>query len=201
MVIEKETSPTPKKKVVATPVEKPKPLELPPHTPESPVDTIDQKMEQLLKLVNMADMRMQYTNLKVRWDTLKMHMQDFDKNQNINADTPLFRSIFPALEHEINEFKKQLVNAIMDTQDKIDLVKNSGIADLAKVKQLEQELEDIKAKYKAIEDDFATIYKDLFTRIYKRTPKELPPRIPTEQTPVVTPPVDTPPIDEPPTDN
>gem|GEM_PF-1807722 len=176
---------------------KPKPLELPPHTPENPIDTIDQKMEQLFKLVNMSDMRMQYTNLKTRWDVLKIHMQDFDKNQSINADTPLFRSIFPALEQEINEFKKQLTNAIIDTQDKIDLVKNSGIADLAKVKQLQQEIEDIKAKYKSIDDEFATIHKDLFARIYKKTPKELPPHIPTEEIP----PVDMPPADETPENN
>lgn len=161
-------------------------------TIENPVDTIDQKMEQLLQLVNMADMRMQYNNLKVRWDTLKMHMQNFNKNQDINADTPLFKSIFPALEHEVNEFKKQLTNAILDTQDKIDQVKNSGIADLVKVKQLEQELVDIKAKYKAIADEFDTVHKELFARIYKKTPKQLPPHTPTQ-----TPPIDEPPVDEP----
>jgi hypothetical protein len=166
------------------------PLFLPPHTPEAAVDTIDQKMEQLLKLVNMADMRMQYNNLKVRWDTLKMHMQNFNRNQDINADTPLFRSIFPALEHEVNEFKKQLTNAILDTQDKIDKVKNSGVADLAKVTQLEHELVDIKAKYETIADEFDTVHKELFARIYQKTPKQLP----THTT-------DEPPVDEPPTSN
>lgn len=142
-------------------------------------------MDQLLKLVNMADMRMQYNNLKVRWDTLKMHMQNFNKNQDINADTPLFKSIFPALEHEINEFKKQLTNAIIDAQDKLESIKNSGIADLEKVKQLQQEIEDIKAKYKTIQDEFDLVHKDLFARIYRDTPKQLPPH---EETTTIVPP-------------
>lgn len=141
-------------------------------------------------------MRMQYNNLKVRWDTLKMHMQNFNRNQDINADTPLFKSIFPALEHEVNEFKKQLTNAIIDTQDKLESIKNSGIADLEKVKQLQQEIEDIKTKYASIQDEFDTVHKDLFARIYKKTPKQLPPHTPTQ-----TPPIDEPPVDEPPTNN
>lgn len=161
------------------------PKSLPPHTLENPINTIDQKMDQLLKLVNLADMRMQYNNLKGRWDTLKLHMQNFNKNQDINADTPLFRSIFPALEHEINEFKKQLTNAIIDAQDKLESIKNSGIADLEKVKQLQQEIEDIKAKYKTIQDEFDLVHKDLFARIYKETPKQLPPH---EETTTIVPP-------------
>lgn len=63
-------------------------------------------MEQLMQLINLTDMRNHYNQLANRRQTLKKHMQDFDKDGSINADTPLFRSIFPALEHEINEFKK-----------------------------------------------------------------------------------------------
>lgn len=148
----------------------------PPHTWSDVIEKIDMTMEQLMHMVNITDMRNHYNQLAGRRQTLKKHMQDFDKDGSINADTPLFRSIFPALEHEINEFKKWLTNAIADTQEKIDLIDNSGITDLDAVKQLAQQVRDIQTAYDAINNDFAVVHKDLLDRIYKKTPKQLSPK-------------------------
>jgi hypothetical protein len=151
----------------------PKQLQLPPHTWSDAIEKIDMTMEQLMQIVKLTDMRNHYNHLASRRQTLKKHMQDFDKDGSINADTPLFRSIFPALEHEINEFKKWLTNAIIDTKEKIDLIQNSGITDLDAVKQLAQQVRDIQTAYTTINNDFAIVHKDLLDRIYKKTPKQI----------------------------
>jgi len=86
----------------------------------------------------------------------------------------LFRAIYPSLEYEINEFKKELENAIIDLQEKIKLIDGSGIADIEKVKEIRSQLDEILSKYKNIKTDFDSIYKKLLDRIYKKTPKLLP---------------------------
>ena len=139
------------------------------------IKNIDEKMEQVLKLINMVDINNLYNKLSNRRKSLKEHMQNFDKDWSINADTDLFRSIYPALEHEINEFKKDLENAIIDIKDKNSLIEWSGIADLEAVKKIKKELEDILKKYETIKTDFDSMYKKLLERIYKKTPKQLPP--------------------------
>lgn len=47
-------------------------------------------------------------------------MNRFDKDFDINADTPFFSSMFIPLEHSINDFKGTLENAILDIVSKIE---------------------------------------------------------------------------------
>jgi hypothetical protein len=54
------------------------------------------------------------------------------------------------LEHEINEFKKDLDNAILDLKDKLSLIAGSGISDLPEVIEIQKNLEDILEKYNNI---------------------------------------------------
>ncbi|MFZ2151117.1 MAG: hypothetical protein WAZ12_05325 [Candidatus Absconditicoccaceae bacterium] len=139
------------------------------------IKNIDEKMEQILKLINMIDINNQYNKLSKRREKLKKHMEDFDKDGSINSDTELFKAIYPALEHEINEFKKDLENAIIDIKDKISLIEGSGIAGLEAVKKVKKELEDILKKYEIIKTDFDSMYEKLLKRIKEETPKQLPP--------------------------
>lgn len=144
-----------------------------PETNESKIKDIDEKMNQILWLIDMSELSEQYNKLSKRRDSLKVHMQNFDKNWFINADTDIFRSIYPALEHEINEFKKDLDNAILDLKDKLSLIEWSGISDLPEVIEIQKNLEDILEKYNNIIWDFNSVHNNLLIRIYEKTLKQI----------------------------
>ena len=94
-------------------------------------------------------------------------MDDFDKNLDINADTPLFQARFIPLEQQINGFKKDLENASIDIDAKIEESKKKG--DQKSIKKLEI----IKEKYEAIKKDYEETFKQLNERIHNKTHKQI----------------------------
>lgn len=119
---------------------------------------------------NNNDLNRQYNMIEQRWDTLRTHMNDFDRNRDINADTPLFPSMYNNLEYEFGIFHQQLINAIIDLEEKIATLRNTNIDNDAS-HELSENLQNLLAWYNRIRSDYDDVFARLIERIYTLTPK------------------------------